>query len=385
MAYGNGQPGYLTGTYAVTVPAGITISPVNAIIDSVPFYVKGETITISPREGYIIADAFVFLDLGYDLIEIDITDNNDGTYSFTMPENNVSMEVVTAFTDGIGAALAGHSISLKGDIAVNFYMDLDPEIAQSETAYMQFTIPNTSPEYQEQTVYIKDVEPVEGGYYVFKCSVAAKDMNSVITAQILGVDRETTVYTYSVKKYADWLIEHKNDSKAYKKAAPLVEKMLRYGDYAKEYFDKTNTLPDLGDVNIDSQFATYTSTVSDDLFDGATLSLKSQTTLSLYFTDTDKLTFTCVDENGAERTVKTVSNGSTQIARIRNIAANELKDSFTVTVKKGDTVLGAITYSPMNYCYKALNGGTENENLINAVKALVAYSDAANEYFKAGV
>ena len=161
--------------------------------------------------------------------------------------------------------------------------------------------------------------------------------------------------------------------------------MLRYGAYAKEYFDKTNTLPDLGDVNIDSKFATYTSTVSDDLFDGATLSLKSQTTLSLYFTDTDELTFTCVDKDGDERILETVRNGGTQIARIRNIAASELKDSFTVTVKKGETVLGAITYSPMNYCYKALNGSTENENLINAVKALVAYSDAANEYFTEGV
>lgn len=306
-------------------------------------------------------------------------------YSFTMPHREVTVTAEFTYADGVGASVIGHSVSLDGDIAVNFYMELDPEIAQSETAYMHFTIPDTSPEYQEQTVYIKDVEPIEGGYYVFKCRVAAKDMNSVITAQILGVDKETTVYTYSVKDYADWLIEHKNDSAAYTKAAPLVEKMLRYGAYAKEYFDKTDTLPDLGDVKIDSKFDTYTSTVSDDLFDGATLSLKSQTTLSLYFTDTDELTFTCVDENGAERTVKTVSNGSTQIARIRNIAASELKDSFTVTVKKGDTVLGAITYSPMNYCYKALNGGTENENLINAVKALVAYSDAANEYFKAGV
>ena len=183
----------------------------------------------------------------------------------------------------------------------------------------------------------------------------------------------------------DWLIEHKNDSDAYTKAAPLVEKMLRYGDYAKEYFDETDTLPDLGDVNIDSQFATYTSTVSDDLYSGATLSLKSQTTLSLYFTDEEELTFTCVDKDGDERILETVRNGSTQIARIRNIAASELKDSFTVTVKKGETVLGAITYSPMNYCCKALNGGTENENLINAVKALVAYSDAANEYFTEGV
>ena len=379
----DGQPGYLTGTYAVTVPAGITISPVNAIIDSVPFFVKGETITISPGEGYIIADAFVFIDIGYGIIEIEITDNNDGTYSFTMPESEVSMEVETAFSDGVGAALAGHSISLEGDIAVNFYMDLDPEIARSETAYMQFTIPNGS-KSETKTVFVKDARE-EGGYYIFKCSVAAKDMSSEISAQLIDGDKTSTVYTYSVREYADWLIEHKNDSAAYKKAAPLVEKMLRYGAYAKEYFDKTNTLPDLGDVKIDSQFDTYTSTVSDDLFDGATLSLKSQTTLSLYFTDEDALTFTCVDENGAERTVETVRNGSTQIARIRNIAAKELKNSFTVTVKRGETELGTITYSPMNYCYKALNGGTENKNLINAVKALVAYSDAANEYFKAGV
>ena len=329
---------------------------------------KGETITISPGEGYIIADAFVFIDLGYGIIDIEITDNNDGTYSFTMPEGNVSMEVVTAFTDGIGAALAGHSISLEGDIGVNFYMDLDPEIARSETAYMQFTIPNGS-KSETKTVFVKDARE-EGGYYIFKCSVAAKDMSSEISAQLIDGDKTSTVYTYSVREYADWLIEHKNDSAAYKKAAPLVEKMLRYGAYAKEYFDKTNTLPDLG---------------PEGLYSGATLSLKSQTTLSLYFTDEDALTFTCVDENGAERTVETVRNGSTQIARIRNIAAKELKNSFTVTVKRGETELGTITYSPMNYCYKALNGGTENKNLINAVKALVAYSDAANEYFKAGV
>ena len=379
----DGQPGYLTGTYAVTVPAGITISPVNAIIDSVPFCVKGETITISPWEGYIIADAFVYIDIGYDIIEIDITDNNDGTFSFTMPESKVSVEVETAFTDGIGAALAGHSISLEGDIGVNFYMDLDPEIARSETAYMQFTIPNGS-KSETKTVFVKDARE-DGGYYIFKCSVAAKDMSSEISAQLIDGDKTSTVYTYSVKEYADWLIEHKNDSEAYTKAAPLVEKMLRYGDYAKEYFDETDTLDSLGAVSIDEKFANYTSNLSDDIFSGATLSLKSKTTLSLYFTDEDELTFTCVDENGAERTVETVRNGSTQIARIRNIAAKELKNSFTVTVKRGETELGTITYSPMNYCYKALNGGTENENLINAVKALVAYSDAANEYFTEGV
>ena len=74
-------------------------------------------------------------------------------------------------------------------------------------------------------------------------------------------------------------------------------------------------------------------------FNGATLSLQSQTTLSLYFTDTDKLTFSCVDENNDVRTVETKKNGSTQIARIRNIAASELQNSFTVTVKKGESII----------------------------------------------
>ena len=106
----------------------------------------------------------------------------------------------------------------------------------------------------------------------------------------------------------------------------------------------------------------------------ATLSLKSQTSLSLYFTDQEELTFSCVDEKGTERTVETVRNGDTQIARIRDIAAAELQYNFTVSVKKGEIELGSVTYSPMNYCYKALHSGTQDEKLQNVVKALYWYS-----------
>ena len=310
------------------------------------------------------------------------TKNGIITYTATVEfDGKTCTDTKTAYSDGVGARLLGHSISLDGDIAVNFYMELAPEIAQSKTAYMQFTIPNTSAEYQDQKVYVKDLTPVEGGYYIFKCRVAAKDMTSTITAQILGTDKESTVYTYSVKEYADWLLEHKNDSAAYTKAAPLVEKMLQYGAYAKEYFEKTDTLDALGDVEIDERFADYTSDLSDDLFSGATLSLKSQTSLSLYFTSEDDLTFSCVDKDGNERVVDTAKNGSYQVARIRNIAAKELQDNFTLTVKSGETVLGTITYSPMNYCYNAMFKSTDAK-LINAVKALVQYSQEANEYFK---
>ena len=322
-------------------------------------------------------DAAVSVSLGKRFI-----DGNGTIYSIlTSPETFRDLrKVMLAPYDGIGARLVGHSLSLEGDIGVNFYMMLSDEIAASQTAYMQFTIPNGD-KTETKTIYVKDISPKDG-YYIFKCNVSAKDMTSEIKAQIIDGEDYGFEYTYSVREYADYLLAHTDENEEYAKAAPLVNAMLTYGDYAKEYFDKTNTLPKLDNVLIDEQFAAYESNIPDELFGGATLSLKSQTTLSLYFTDEDALTFSCVDEKGNERQVETVRDGNTQIARIRNIAAAELQYSFTVTVKKGDTVIGTITYSPMTYCYRACDSGTANTRLQNVAKALYAYSQAANEYFK---
>ncbi|MBQ2212056.1 MAG: hypothetical protein II410_04105, partial [Ruminococcus sp.] len=139
-------------------------------------------------------------------------------------------------------------------------------------------------------------------YYVFPCSVAAKEMTSNITAQIIdGVDQGDS-YTYSVKEYADYLLEHADDKgtdeqKEYAKAVPLVEKMLQYGAYAKEYFDETDTLNDFENVSIDINDPVIGVFPEGTSFKGATLSLKSETTLSLYFTSNTTLTFSCADYN----------------------------------------------------------------------------------------
>ena len=316
---------------------------------------------------------------------------NDGV--LTMPAENVTISGKFEFIDGIGARLVGRSITVEDDVSVNFYMELSDEIAQSETAYMQFTIP-TGDKTETETVLVSDALQ-QDGCYRFNCNVAAKEMTSDIKAQVIDPEsgRQGTVYTYSIKNYADTLLAHTKDNWSYRKAAPLVKTMLNYGAAAQIYFDKTSTglanagLSDedktLGEITDQlNPWENYTGeNLSDVPFIGATLSLKSQTTLSLYFTDTDELTFTCVDEKGKERIVKPVRNGETQIARIRDIAAAELQYSYTVTVKKGDTELGSITYSPMNYCHKALNGGTQNVNLQTVAKALYWYSKEAHEYF----
>ena len=312
--------------------------------------------------------------------EIALSGEGD-TRTFTMPAYPVS--VTAAFSDNFGTHLAGHSISLDGDIAVNFYMNLDPEITSHEGLKMQFSVPDTSTEYQHQEIEVSDNIKV-GNYYVFKCRVAAKNMDSVISAQLVdNENNKSVVYTYSVMEYADYLLEHVNangtmEQKAYAKAAPLVRAMLNYGAYAQNYF---GTDAALSDIETAIPEKTYTVTgIEETLFDGATLSLKSQTTLSLYFKSATPITLS-MDSKTEGFDYELAHKGKEYIIRIRNISATELNDDFTVTVTSNGQS-GTVTYSPMTYCYRAQNSG--DAKLRNTAKALYRYWLEADKYFNQG-
>ena len=280
-----------------------------------------------------------------------------------------------------GEKVAGYKISLQGDIGVNFYMTLPEDLALSKTAYLQFTLPDGG----TSKIMIKDVDPWFDGdtlYYIFNCHVAAKDMTKPVTAQIIDGDRSGTIYSFTVKDYAEYLLAHP-EVPEFAKAAPLVKALLNYGTAAQVYFnvggEAANADMSSADQNIsgttipEPSASVVTLNQEGVAFAGATLSIKSETTLSLYFTGLSSDTvFTC-----AGKTVETDTSGSYTIARIRGINARELGESFTVTF--GDN--NSVTYSPMNYCYKALNGGTTDTNLQNVCRALYCYKIAADEYF----
>ena len=278
--------------------------------------------------------------------------------------------------------LVGHSISLDGDIGVNYYTELSDAIATSETAKMHFTIP-TGSGTTTQDVLVKDATPVTSGdktYYVFKCQVAAKEMTSQITAQLIDGDYSSAVFSYSVKDYADYLLAHTGDNADYANAAPLVKAMLNYGAYAQLYFDKnTGNLANAGLNKVEKALGDVEITIDDPVidlpygvtFEGATLSLKSETTLSLYFTSSADLTFSC-----GNYTVETATKGGYQIARIRGIKAADIGKILTLNFSGG-----TVSYSPLNYCKYVLADNMQDENLQNAVKALVLYWQAAADYF----
>ena len=324
-----------------------------------------------------------------EIINAAVTSNTkDGIINYTATaelDGNTYTDTKTAFEDGIGASLVGHSISLDGDIAVNFYMELsDSVVAHRDTAYMHFTIP-TGRTVTEQDILVKDARIVESDdktYYVFKCRVAAKEMTSEIKAQMIDGDQHGTEYTYSVKEYADYLLEHADERENLARAVPLVKAMLNYGAYSQVYFDKNpSALANadleerekiLDNVTIDIADPVIGELPDGTTFEGATLSLKSETTLSLYFKSGEKLAFSC---DGY--TVEKATSADYQIARIRGIKAKHIGDILTLKINGSE----AISYSPLNYCKNMLDGGTTNEKLINVVKALYFYRQAADAYF----
>ena len=108
-------------------------------------------------------------------------------------------------------------------------------------------------------------------------------------------------------------------------------------------------------------------------FASATLSLKSVTTLSLFFKNTSAgdVTFKLGDE-----TITPVDNNGYLQVRITGIKAKELGSDFTVNVGES----GSVTFSPMNYCQLVLRGNYTNAHK-DVVKALYKYSQAADTFF----
>ena len=301
------------------------------------------------------------------------------------------------------ARLSGYSLSLDGDIGVNFYMALDEDILSSETAYMQFTIAKSDETTETQKVLVKDVlgntETVnDKTYYKFKCRVSAKDMTANITAQMIDGTNTGTEYTYTVKDYAKAILDAPDkyfDEAKRESGVNLVKAMINYGSYAQIYFyPYINSVDDDGiackDLNtgaeqvpaiadLEGKYSEPDVLLPEGVsFEGATLSLKSETTLSLYFKNPNNVQFDVSHNwsNYGNRYIIKEKSGEYTIVRIRGISAKDLKNDLDILINDDYHII----YNPLYYCQKVLESDSTSEGLKNVCRALFLYWNAANGY-----
>ena len=305
-------------------------------------------------------------------------------------DNDGKCDDCGAIIDGIGAKLAGYSLSLTGNIGVNFYMELSNKIIADKDAYMQFTLPNgTITKVLVSEAQTNTTINAEKTYYRFPCEVASYEMTQDIKAQMFdGNGKCGKEYTYTVRDYAQYLIDHVD---LYQDAYPFAVAMLNYGACSQKYFNKAVDelankylnddeleIPDRFEGYIDNFVANKAENKVLGQFAGLSMVLKSETTLNIFYEpkegiDVSKLNF-IVD--GKE--ITPVKRGQYYILSLENIKANELGNSKKFTVTDGTNTLSG-DYCAMMYCYQVLQAqeGTFEDALVTLVKAFSNYAYTA--------
>lgn len=278
-----------------------------------------------------------------------------------------------------------HSLSLEGNIGVNFYLDISDSVLSDDDAYVTFTV-----EDQSTNVYVRDAHITRLGgkqYYVFTAEVTSVQMTSDITARVyLSTGSAYYRDIFSVKAYCDQAIEAYAASNP--KLVQLMKDLLNYGGYAQVAFN-TNTdrlaNADLEDTDVSDVTAEtlqpYESTQSGSeeglRYQNSTLTLNSLTTINHIFVVNNGHTIDEYEFKLGNQTLTPIKRGNKYYVVIPNIYSYDLDTPFTVTVG-GYT----ISYSGLSYGYKALTSASANDDLKNLMRAMYKYNQSANVYFE---
>ena len=327
----------------------------------------------------------------------------DVTKSYT-PEKTVYTATATT-SDGEGLIATktvdgqvfytGHTLSVQGDIGVNFYLNLSAE--QAETAKVSFTWTVNGTEKTE-TVDLKDATHTSNGYKA-SCHVAPAEMTCAITASLtVGGEEQGEPNVFSAKDYANVILSDAYAStytgtgdKSYENLKALVLAMLDYGTRAQARFEKELNTPANGGVYTYDDSAVSPAMIPQMMsnmdasaygleYTGSTVVLLAQTSIRHYYKITDPSKFgpvmSGVTFNGAS--AEYTEKGSEIYYELKNISAAQLDKAYILHI--GDT---DYAYSVMDYIRIILGktGDDANELTQAMVAAMYYYNQKANAFF----
>ena len=280
----------------------------------------------------------------------------------------------------------GHSVTLGGDIGVNFY--LNPAVINTYTGAKTVTF---SWDGNETTVDVPATATADG-YKVTRNVVAAQMAHKIKAEVYVGDDKIGQEY-YSVQDYAEKVYNNpaKYVSGKSGQLKALAKAMLNYGAMAQTVFADSLTeavdLPtdvvgvtDYNSVTAENIAAAIKGSASDldaaaAAFDAefytSSLIYLSRNTLRLYFTPASKTV-------GALNGLDFSGNLSEYyyFKDVENIPAAELDNQQSFIVNGIE-----FTYSALDYAMAVVNSNNMSNAQKDLAKSLYLYNQAANAYF----
>ena len=340
---------------------------------TLPTY-KGSTPVRQPDEIY----TYTFVGWTPEIIEA----TADATYTATFKP-----------ADGY---FSGHSLTLDGDIGINFYADLtEAQFTRGAVVDFAWTV-NGEEKTHSVTLTANDLT---GNGYKATCPVAVAEMTCDVNATLTigGVQVDTDAY--SVKRYADTILSDDYKTKylaanhteeEYNKLATLVKAMLIYGAKAQIWFDRN--LDDLADEGLDYTLAEVTpemiSPSARDMesgldayglkYEGSTIVYLSKTSLRHYYTITDQAKFDLVKDSvmlDAEPVDHHTKNGQIYF-EVTDIAAADLDTPYPLQI--GTDIY---SYTVLDYVRECIKSKYTPFQTMKLVFATYWYNQAANAYF----
>ncbi|MBQ5555209.1 MAG: hypothetical protein IIT44_05480, partial [Erysipelotrichaceae bacterium] len=302
--------------------------------------------------------------------------------------------------------LRAGAISLKGQIGVDFKLDIPDELLNDDT---KIIITNTHQSSQDasSTLVFKasdyELEPsTNRKIYSFYLPVRRmaddlnihaedKDGNRIRLVTGSGVDYTDTGFTYSGLTY---IHNQLNKDTTPENLKSFLRNLENFSNAARILFgyeaeglsvDKTG-FDDINAALLEGFDYSRSGSEPEGLkHKSVTLELKSETKIIHKFQllEQDK----SIDDYEfyvGDRKVTPFEEDGLYIIEVENIRARDLDEFYTVSVKaKGaDDIAYSMDYAALSYAYRQLSKSGVSEDLINVVKSLYIYSNAANDYFE---